>query len=180
MRLVSSRRRLALTALCLKLSSARRTFEWPSWTAANIHGDRDDAGEGFGFTCDNFLGMSPQDNSWKSDFSTFMIENRLLPQFERAHHKFSEKYGTSNEDAFALQSMGAQVLERARDVLAGVGDAKPSLLHGGERNSVHSSRSMNRRLTCASYCQTRPCMGYMTCPIVGLDQLHGNESHTPS
>lgn len=62
-----------------------------------------------------------------------MVENRLLPQFERAYDKFSEKYGTSNEDALAFQSMGAEVFDRAKDVLAGVDDAKPSLLHGGEQ-----------------------------------------------
>lgn len=76
--------------------------------------------------------MSPQDNAWKGDFATFMVENRLLPQFERAYGKFSTKYGTSNEDASAFRSMGADIFERAKDVLGSVADSKPVLLHGGE------------------------------------------------
>lgn len=87
---------------------------------------------GFGFAGDNFLGNSPQDNSWKGDFATFMVENRLLPQLERATTKFSSKWGTSNEDASAFKSMGALIFERAKDVLGPVADAKPSLLHGGK------------------------------------------------
>ncbi|CAM9138304.1 unnamed protein product [Ascophyllum nodosum] len=86
--------------------------------------------KGFGFARDNFLGASPQDNTWKSDFGTFMVENRLLPQLERAYRKFSDEYGTNNEDALALRSLGPEVLQRVKDVLAPVADAQPVLLHG--------------------------------------------------
>lgn len=60
-----------------------------------------------------------------------MVENRLLPQFEKACDKFSTNYGTSNEDASAFQNTGAQIFERAKDVFEPVSDSKPSLLHGG-------------------------------------------------
>lgn len=76
--------------------------------------------------------MSPQDNSWDANFATFMVEHRLKPQFERASSKFSSKWGTSNEDASAFESMRTTIFDRAKEVLAPVADAKPSLLHGGE------------------------------------------------
>ena len=94
---------------------------------------------GFGFARDNFLGASPQDNTWKSDFGTFMVENRLLPQLERAYRKFSDEYGTNNEDALALRSLGPEVLQRVKDVLAPVADAQPVLLHGGEASGGHEA-----------------------------------------
>lgn len=64
-----------------------------------------------------------------------MVESRLLPQFELAYGKFSSEYGTSNEDASAFRSMGPEVLQRAKAVLAPLADAQPVLLHGGEESS---------------------------------------------
>lgn len=61
-----------------------------------------------------------------------MTENRLLPQFERAYDKFSDKWGTNNEDIAAFRSMGPELFGRAKDVLGPVANAKPCLLHGGE------------------------------------------------
>lgn len=79
--------------------------------------------------------MSQQNNGWKPDLVSFMVEKRLLPQFEKACEKFSARYGTSNEDATAFQSMGAEIFERARDVLGPLAESKPSLLHGGGSRS---------------------------------------------
>lgn len=76
--------------------------------------------------------MSQQDNSWDENFATFMVEKRLMPQFEHASTKFSTKWGTSNEDASAFESMRTTIFDRAKEVLGPVADAKPSLLHGGE------------------------------------------------
>lgn len=100
--------------------------------------------QGFGFTQDNVLGMSLQDNSWKADFATFMVENRLLPQFERAQDKFGEKYGTNNEDALAFRSMGGRVFDRAKEVLAELEGAKPCLLHGGEGERLVHTHGIGR------------------------------------
>lgn len=63
-----------------------------------------------------------------------MVENRLLPQFELAYEKFSNEYGTSNEDASAFRSMGPEILQRAKAVLAPLADTQPVLLHGGEES----------------------------------------------
>jgi len=40
----------------------------------------------FGFEHDNFLGPSPQRNTWFEDWSAFFAEHRLAPQLERLAH----------------------------------------------------------------------------------------------
>ncbi|CAM9178678.1 unnamed protein product [Discosporangium mesarthrocarpum] len=86
--------------------------------------------KGFGFHADNFLGMSVQTNPWSKDFADFMVHSRLEPQFLRASRKFSTKYGTSNEDAIAFESLGSRIMEKAGKILEPVRHATPRLLHG--------------------------------------------------
>lgn len=50
----------------------------------NIHKSTN---EKFGLDYSNFMGQLPQNNSWKSSFSDFFIENRLLPQIKLATDK---------------------------------------------------------------------------------------------
>jgi fructosamine-3-kinase len=40
--------------------------------------------EGFGFRIDNFIGASPQRNRWQARWDRFFMEQRLLPQLDRA------------------------------------------------------------------------------------------------
>jgi fructosamine-3-kinase len=86
----------------------------------------------YGFTCDGFLGAAPQSNEWEDNFVTFFLEQRLIPQYERAAEKFSSNYGTSNVDSSALLTMSEKVFEAARVALEPIAHAPPSLLHGGK------------------------------------------------
>jgi fructosamine-3-kinase len=42
------------------------------------------AGERFGWSSDNYVGLFPQDNRWCDDWPTFYVERRVLPQLHRA------------------------------------------------------------------------------------------------
>eukprot|EP00953_Heterococcus_sp_UTEX-ZZ885_P027192 14619-Heterococcus_DN1.PRE.4 len=86
--------------------------------------------QNYGFTCDGFLGAAPQSNEWEDNFVTFFLEQRLIPQYERAAEKFSSNYGTSNVDSSALLTMSDRVFEAARVALEPIAHASPSLLHG--------------------------------------------------
>ena len=85
--------------------------------------------QGFGFYGDNFLGGTRQINAWDSDFSTFFVEKRLLPQFANAKLKFKDSWGTSNDD---FERIGGEAIRTAKKVLEPVANSKPALLHGGE------------------------------------------------
>lgn len=84
---------------------------------------------GFGFIGDNFLGGTRQINTWDSDFSTFFVERRLLPQFANAKLKFKDSWGTKNDD---FERIGGEAIRTAKKVLEPVANSKPALLHGGE------------------------------------------------
>lgn len=84
----------------------------------------------YGFDHNVYLGSSLQDNTWGEDFSDFFLNQRLVPQIINATEKFSDDYGTSNEDSRALYRLGDSVCDEAREVLLPVKDMKPSLLHG--------------------------------------------------
>jgi fructosamine-3-kinase len=86
----------------------------------------------YGFTCDGFLGAAPQSNEWEDNFVTFFLEQRLVPQYERAAEKFASNYGTSNVDSSALLTMSERVFDAARVALEPIAHAPPSLLHGGK------------------------------------------------
>lgn len=77
-------------------------------------------GQQFGWECDNTLGLTPQRNTWASDWVTFWREQRLGFQLELA---------ARNGYGGALQELGLQLIERLPDILAGHHPA-PSLLHG--------------------------------------------------
>ena len=75
----------------------------------------------FGFDCDNYLGTTPQDNTWRDHWITFWREQRLAPQFTL----YAQQAG--HEDA--LLKKGEQLLNQLDEVLAG--DPEPGvLLHG--------------------------------------------------
>lgn len=44
-------------------------------------------GDAWGFPTDNFIGATPQENGWTSEWPTFFRERRLLPQIELARRK---------------------------------------------------------------------------------------------
>lgn len=85
--------------------------------------------QGFGFYGDNFLGGTRQLNGWDSDFSSFFVEKRLLPQFSKARIKFKDSWGTNSED---FERIGKEAIRTAKQVLEPVANSKPALLHGGE------------------------------------------------
>lgn len=96
--------------------------------------------DGFGFYGDNFLGGTRQANGWDSDFSSFFVEKRLLPQFARAKLKFKDSWGTNNED---FERIGGEAIRTAKKVLEPVANSTPALLHGGElkeRRRVHDRK----------------------------------------
>ncbi|MBN4053472.1 fructosamine kinase family protein [Haliea sp. AH-315-K21] len=75
----------------------------------------------FGFHCNNYLGTSPQINTWKEDWLSFWAENRLEPQLKL----LSELLGLEDP----LIKKGYQLLERLDSWLDSI--AEPAvLLHG--------------------------------------------------
>jgi protein-ribulosamine 3-kinase len=68
-------------------------------------------GPRFGWQRDNYIGSTPQINSWSEDWSEFWIERRLRPQFERA-----------KRNGFTLSVPSLKLLDGHKP--------QPSLLHG--------------------------------------------------
>ena len=108
---------------------------------------------GFGFYGDNFLGGTRQINAWDSDFSTFFVEKRLLPQFANAKLKFKDSWGTSNDD---FERIGGEAIRTAKKVLEPVANSKPALLHGGESWGAGRDR---RGHTYKAVCRLSPPLG---------------------
>jgi fructosamine-3-kinase len=77
-------------------------------------------GERFGFDADNFIGRSPQENSWHSEWTRFYAEHRLRPQLIRA-------IGNGMERTLAEQ--GESLIERLGGLFLDY-RPRPSLLHG--------------------------------------------------
>ena len=77
-------------------------------------------GEHYGWHQDNFIGSTPQTNTFSDNWSRFFVEQRLKPQFERAASK-----GFKGE----LQRQGERIFERAPALFL---EYRPaiSLLHG--------------------------------------------------
>jgi len=69
----------------------------------------------YGWTRDNFIGRTPQDNAWSDDWAAFFRDRRLRPQFLRAAR-------------FRLRDTDA-LLDAVPDLLRGHAPP-PSLLHG--------------------------------------------------
>ncbi|NNJ12702.1 phosphotransferase [Chloroflexales bacterium ZM16-3] len=75
----------------------------------------------YGLDHDNYIGGTPQLNGWLSDWPTFFVERRLLPQVERAGARGLLGAGRRH----GLE----RLLARVGDLLGGV-SRLPSLLHG--------------------------------------------------
>jgi fructosamine-3-kinase len=82
-----------------------------------VHGQR---GPHFGWSRDNFIGLTPQPNAACASWAAFWQTRRLAPQLELAR--------TNGHDG-RLRSLGAQVVERVPRLLA-MHDPAPALLHG--------------------------------------------------
>jgi protein-ribulosamine 3-kinase len=87
----------------------------------------------FGFGEITYLGPLPQDNSWTSNWVHFFIAQRLQPLLTTALKRFSNSYGTSNETANALCTLGTRIIQEDSDVVSYLFDGitiRPSLVHG--------------------------------------------------
>lgn len=84
---------------------------------AQLHGD---AGERFGWACDNFIGASPQINAEHDAWARFFVDCRLRPQLQMAR---AQGYGG------ALGRDADRVLERVPAMFLDY-RPRPSLLHG--------------------------------------------------
>ena len=69
------------------------------------------AGPRFGWQRDNYIGTTPQSNTWSDDWSTFWFEQRMKPQLELAAKR-----------GFKLEIPSPELLQGHRP--------QPSLLHG--------------------------------------------------
>ena len=77
-------------------------------------------GERFGFTHDNFIGRTPQANTWDSDWARFFAERRLRPQLQLA---------ARNGGSARLTRSGERLLAAVPALLGGH-EPVASLLHG--------------------------------------------------
>ena len=82
----------------------------------------------FGFSQDNFIGTTPQPNTWKADWIDFWREHRLDFQL-----RLAEKNGYSAE----LQRLGARLMDALPAFFAGY-TPQPSLLHGDLWSGNHA------------------------------------------
>lgn len=83
---------------------------------AALHRQTTDA---FGFEADNYIGSLAQSNKWRSDWTTFMVEERLLPQLILA---IDGRYITA-----AIRKQCEHLFKVLPDLLP---ESAPSLLHG--------------------------------------------------
>ena len=79
------------------------------------------SGQGFGWPDDNWIGSTPQENSWRSDWPDFFTENRLRPQL-----KLAVDNGLSTPQ---LSKLGTRVIDKVPQLLSGTQEP-PALLHG--------------------------------------------------
>ena len=89
----------------------------PGCSATPCHGR---TSKQFGFAQDNFIGKTPQQNSWSDDWIDFWREHRLGYQLRLAQQ---------NGYAGRLQSLGEKLLDALPEFFAGY-TPHPSLLHG--------------------------------------------------
>ncbi len=75
--------------------------------------------ERFGWTRDNTIGSTPQENAWSATWMEFFRDRRLAPQFRRARDRGVRE----------LTDAGERLLARVPALLAGH-QPRPSLLHG--------------------------------------------------
>ena len=91
---------------------------------AELHAQTDDQ---FGFQQDNYIGSLPQSNKRHDNWLDFYIEERLLPQFELAHH---QNYLVTNE-----VPSSTHMKDCCSKFFEGI---KPALLHGDLWNGNYS------------------------------------------
>jgi protein-ribulosamine 3-kinase len=77
--------------------------------------------EQFGFEVDNYLGLSPQPNSWTDDWLSFWRDQRLGWQLEL--------YARKTEASDRLLEMGDRLMVRLHDLIGGINEPAV-LLHG--------------------------------------------------
>jgi len=96
--------------LLMEFLDLRGAVDWPALARmlAQAHRKR---GPAFGWERDNYIGATPQVNSWRDDWTEFWFENRMKPQLALARQK-----------GFALPEIPRGLLAEHRP--------QPSLLHG--------------------------------------------------
>ncbi len=82
----------------------------------------------FGFASDNFIGTTPQPNSWTEDWVTFWREHRL---------GFQLRLADQNGYGGQLQRFGEKLMEALPAFFAGY-TPQPSLLHGDLWSGNHA------------------------------------------
>lgn len=86
---------------------------------AQLHQTTSDSGR-FGWRENNFIGSSPQQNTWCDNWCQFWLNNRLQPQLKMAY---------TNGHREALAAPAAQLEAQLPEILADH-QPRPSLLHG--------------------------------------------------
>ena len=96
--------------ILLEQLELRRSGDWAALgrVLAKLHRQ---TGPRFGWRRDNYIGATPQINSWRDDWATFFDECRIQPQLELAR-----------KNGFSIQFSSWEVLKNHRP--------QPSLLHG--------------------------------------------------
>lgn len=103
----------------------------------------------FGFPTTTWLGAStPQDNTPRTSWADFFVEQRLRPQLRRAWRRYAE-YGVDNADALALGRLGERLLgtrDTARDDTAHVhtGDDDGDAGVANARDDLRARRGASR------------------------------------
>jgi len=75
----------------------------------------------FGFHSDNYIGATPQKNSYKDDWTTFYFENRILYQ-----HKLLEEKNLATKE---LSKLIGKLEHKIADIIGNT-EASPCLIHG--------------------------------------------------
>ena len=86
---------------------------------ARLH--KESAAEKFGFDADNYIGSTPQKNSWNESWVEFWRENRLGYQL-----KLARQNGYSDKE---MEKLGDKLMNRLESLI-GDPDEPPCLLHG--------------------------------------------------
>lgn len=97
----------------------------PGCSATPCHGRN---ATGFGFSADNFIGTTPQQNSWTDDWVTFWREQRL---------GFQLRLAGENGYGGQLQSLGEKLMDALPAFFANH-TPQPSLLHGDLWSGNHA------------------------------------------
>ena len=105
---------------CIEIGAAGPSF-FEEFGRAFAEFHRRGAGQRFGFDTDNYIGATPQPNTWCSDWCTFWRDHRLGFQLQ-----LLARQGVHDAE---LQTLGERLLGRLDDYLRQPDEA-PCLLHG--------------------------------------------------